>query len=330
VKGFSVDFEHHPSEIAKRFVDARVLVVGDVMLDRYWWGTVNRISPEAPVPVVKLERQTLAAGGAANVAANIAGLGATPLLVGLIGDDEGGRELAGVLKRINVAPDYLVKSLSRPTTVKTRIVAHHQQVVRIDDENVSTPNEEQSRRLEEHILKLLPTVKAILFSDYAKGALQVDMISRLIAKTRELGISVLVDPKGRDYKRYAGASLLTPNRKEAMQASGLDQNEPHDINEIGEKLLSELKIEALLITLGEDGMALFRFGKEPLRLPAMARAVYDVTGAGDTVIATLGVAVAAGASLPDAAKLANIAAGLVVEQIGTTAIDLDVLNAALR
>jgi len=315
--------------LLEKFNGVKILVVGDVMLDRYWWGSVTRISPEAPVPVVKLENRTLSAGGAANVSANIAGLGATSLLVGLIGDDEGARELENALREIGVSHEHLLKLQTRPTTVKTRIVAHHQHVVRIDDENVSTLDKEQNEKLKNHVLELLSSADILLLSDYAKGTLSVELLKDLIGTARAKNIPVLVDPKGRDYKRYEGATLLTPNRKEALNASGLDVNEPHDINEIGAQLLSDLSIDSLLITLGEDGMALFVRGEEPFHLPAMAREVYDVTGAGDTVIAVLGVALGAGASLRESANLANIAAGIVVEQVGTTAIEIKTLKEAI-
>lgn len=314
----------------EKIKDVKVLVVGDVMLDRYWWGSVNRISPEAPVPVVKLDKRTLSAGGAANVAANIAGLGAKPLLVGIIGDDEGGKELCQVMERINVSTEHLIKFAGRPTTVKTRIVAHHQHVVRIDDENVSPLNHDEITYLKENVLSLLSATDVLLLSDYAKGTLSQEFLKDIISAAKEKNIPVVVDPKGRDYSRYMNATLLTPNRNEALHASGLDINEPHDINEIGKELLAKLQVDSLLVTLGEDGMALFRRDESPLHLSAMAREVYDVTGAGDTVIATLGVAIGAGAKLADAAQLANVAAGIVVEQVGTTAIELETLKTALQ
>lgn len=321
-----MSIEFLQTEIIKNFGRVNVLVVGDVMLDRYWWGSVNRISPEAPVPVVKVENRTLSAGGAANVAANIRGLGAKPSLVGLIGDDEGGKELCGVLEKIDISSEHLVKLSNRETTVKTRIVAHHQHVVRIDDENIAPLNADESEQLKEKVLSLLDLTDVLLFSDYGKGSLQTELLKNLINAARVKNIPVLIDPKGRDYFRYEGATLLTPNRKEALYASGLDINEPHDINEIGKELLAKLNVDSLLITLGEDGMALFQRDEMPLHLSAMAREVYDVTGAGDTVIATLSAAIGAGADFPDAAELANIAAGIVVEQVGTTAIDLESLT----
>jgi D-beta-D-heptose 7-phosphate kinase/D-beta-D-heptose 1-phosphate adenosyltransferase len=316
--------------LIEKFNNVKVLVVGDVMLDRYWWGSVSRISPEAPVPVVRLENRTLSVGGAANVAANIVGLGATALLVGLVGDDDGGRELSEELEKIKISPGHLIKLSNRPTTVKTRIVAHHQHIVRIDDENVSPLSADEIYSLKEHALNLLASIDVLLLSDYAKGTITQELLTVLIETAKAWNIPVLIDPKGRDYKRYEGASVLTPNRKEALNASGLDLNEPHDINEIGRELLANLRVNSLLVTLGEDGMALFRRDESPLHLEAVARDVYDVTGAGDTVIATLSVAIGAGANLPDAARLANIAAGIVVEQVGTTAIDLETLKTAIE
>lgn len=317
-------------EVIDSFRRVSVLVVGDVMLDRYWWGSVHRISPEAPVPVVRLERSTLAAGGAANVAANIAGLSARPLLVGLIGDDEGGRELPKVLRDAEVSPEYLFTVTGRATTFKTRIVAHSQHVVRIDHEDATPINEAQAEALAAKIKALLPDVNVLVLSDYAKGLLVPALIREVIAEARSLNLPVLVDPKGRDYRRYAGATLLTPNRLEAAQMSGLDVGDQTATELAGAHLLSEIDAESFLITQGEDGMTLFRREHEPLHLTAMARDVYDVTGAGDTVISTLSLALGAGADLGTAAMLANMAAGLAVEQVGTTVISLEQLRRAVE
>ncbi|MBC7908907.1 MAG: D-glycero-beta-D-manno-heptose-7-phosphate kinase [Pyrinomonadaceae bacterium] len=317
-------------EVIEHFQRIAILVVGDVMLDRYWWGSVTRISPEAPVPVVRHERSTLAAGGAANVAANIAGLSGRPLLVGLIGDDEGGRELPLTLNAIGVETGHLISTSERPTTVKTRVVAHGQHVVRVDNEDTSPISQEQAQQVTEHVLSLLPESNVLVISDYAKGLLDSALLQSVIAEARRLGIPVLIDPKGMDYKRYAGATLITPNRLEAAQACGIDATDQRAVETSGHRLLDELEIQSCLITQGEEGMTLFRRDHAPVHLPAMARDVYDVTGAGDTVIAALSLSVGAGADLLTAARLANLSAGLAVEQVGTTVLGLELLREHLE
>ncbi|HEY0544539.1 MAG TPA: D-glycero-beta-D-manno-heptose-7-phosphate kinase [Pyrinomonadaceae bacterium] len=317
-------------EIIDSFHRVVVLVVGDVMLDRYWWGSVHRISPEAPVPVVRLEHSTLAAGGAANVAANIAGLSARPLLVGLIGEDEGGRELPGVLGKAGVSPAHLWRLEGRATTLKTRIVAHNQHVVRIDHEHATPITEIESEQIGAKIIELMPSAHVVVLSDYAKGLLGNSLLRAVIAEARRLQMPVLVDPKGRDYGRYAGATMLTPNRFEAAHVCGMDASDQAATEAIGAQLLSQLEVNAFLITQGEDGMTLFRRDEEPLHLSALARDVYDVTGAGDTVISTLSLALGAGADLAAAARLANMAARLAVEQVGTTIITLEMLRRAIE
>ncbi|MBK8304361.1 MAG: D-glycero-beta-D-manno-heptose-7-phosphate kinase [Chloracidobacterium sp.] len=315
--------------ILDSFANTKVLVIGDVMLDRYWWGSVSRISPEAPVPVVKLDNMTLAAGGAANVAANVCGLGATPMLVGIIGDDAEGELIPDVLSKVGVSHEHLITIAGRPTTVKTRIIAHSQQMARIDQEtdtNLSTKDEEW---VWAKIEPLITDSQAVVISDYAKGFLSDPLLRRVIDLATSVNVPVLVDPKGKDYTKYCAASLLTPNRREAADACGLEENTQQMVDIAGNKLLTDLNLNSVLITQGEDGMTLFRKNGEPFHLNTLAREVYDVTGAGDTVIASLAVAIGSGADLETAAKIANTAAGLVVEQVGTTAISLTELRKAL-
>ena len=320
----------HWQEILRNFADVRALVVGDVMLDRYLWGTVSRISPEAPVPVVKLEKMTSMPGGAANVAANVASLGAKPFLVGAIGVDEGGRELPDVLTKCNVGAEFLVKFENRPTTTKTRIVAHSQHVVRVDDEHAQPLDEKQAEIVGQKIAELMPKSDVVVLSDYAKGCLCESVLAAAIETAKKLKKPVLVDPKGRNYLKYKGSSLLTPNKGEAAAASGVDITDEISCRRAGEKLLQEIELDSLLITLGEEGMALFEKGKDSRQFPAVARKVYDVTGAGDTVIAALGIAIGAGADLATAAQIANAAAGLAVEQVGTAAVKLPELHEQLK
>ncbi len=305
----------------ENFTGVTVLVVGDVMLDRYWWGQAHRISPEAPVPVVRLQQQTSAAGGAGNVAVNVAGLGAQPKLLGVIGEDEAGRELRTLLQAQGVDASHCLNLPTRPTTVKTRVVAQGQHIVRLDQEDTSPIDGTLAQELVAQVEMLLATVDVLVLSDYAKGILTPEVLAQVIPLAQQNGVPVLVDPKGRDYRRYDGATLLTPNRNEAMHASGIeDPPNPAAVEQAGQALLRQTKVAAILVTQGEDGMTLFQHQQEPTHLAARARAVYDVTGAGDTVIATLATALGAGAGLLDAAQIANIAAGLVVEQIGTTPI----------
>lgn len=312
------------------FSKIRVLVVGDLMLDRYWWGSVSRISPEAPVPVVQLQKKSFAAGGAANVAANINGLGAKAFLIGLVGDDEEADHLRRALDNLNVSPDYVVKSAARPTTVKTRIIAHNQQVVRLDQEISSNISETEENEIWRQIENLPDIFDVIVVSDYAKGVLTPRLTSRLISFGAERKVPVLVDPKGIDYEKYRGATLLTPNQKEAAEACGIQISAENFIETAGRKLLDDLHLKAVLITEGENGMTLFDGNEKTVHFNALARNVYDVTGAGDTVIAALAVALGAGHSLNDAVETANIAAGLVVEKIGTAPVMFQELAEAVN
>ncbi|MFN6963422.1 MAG: D-glycero-beta-D-manno-heptose-7-phosphate kinase [Pyrinomonadaceae bacterium] len=314
----------------EQFKDTSVLVIGDVMLDRYWWGSVTRISPEAPVPIVRLKKTTVAAGGAANVAANVAGLGARPVLVGIVGADADAGLLRAELERNGVASQDLVELASRPTTVKTRVIAHSQQVTRVDQEFDAELSDAEADRLLEMLIPKIAACSAVVLSDYAKGMLTRTVLDGIIAASRSAQKPVLVDPKGKDFSKYSGATLLTPNKREAAEACKLEENGSRTVDLAGERLLSDLEIAALLITQGEEGMTLFERGSGAAHFHALARQVYDVTGAGDTVIATLAAAVGAGMDLRSAAQLANIAAGVVVEQVGTTTITFDALEQAIR
>jgi D-beta-D-heptose 7-phosphate kinase/D-beta-D-heptose 1-phosphate adenosyltransferase len=311
------------------FSTTKVLIVGDVMLDRYWWGSVGRISPEAPVPVVRLDRTTLSAGGAANVAVNIAGLGATPMLVGIVGVDSDAECVRRILGASGVDPDNLIGAKDRPTTVKTRVIAHSQQVVRVDQESDAYINPDAVDLIIGRVKSQIADADAMIISDYSKGMMTNRVLSTIIDLARDSQTPVLVDPKGKDYTKYKGVSLITPNRREAAEACNLNENTPSVVDVAGNRLLSELAFESLLITQGEEGMTLFRRDVKSRHFPTAARKVYDVTGAGDTVIATLATALGAGADLETATLIANVAAGSVVEQIGTTAITLQGLRAAL-
>jgi D-beta-D-heptose 7-phosphate kinase/D-beta-D-heptose 1-phosphate adenosyltransferase len=307
-----------------RFNHARVLVLGDIMLDRYWEGPTSRISPEAPVPVVRVEHITDRPGGAANVALNIAALGSASRLGGFCGDDERARSLQDMLAAAGV--DCALTPLpGQATTTKLRVISRHQQLLRLDFEQ--PPLAPGNTSLAERLPALLEGCDMLVLSDYAKGALAEP--AALIACARERNIPVLVDPKGSDFSRYRGATLLTPNLQELEAVVGACPTEAELVSR-GERLMAELGFAALLVTRGEHGMTLLRPGQEELHLPARAREVFDVTGAGDTVLAVLAAALAAGAQLPQAAALANIAAGIVVGKLGTASVSAPELRRALQ
>ncbi len=307
-------------EILDNFSKIKILVVGDVMIDRYWWGSVTRISPEAPVPIVKLEKMSTSAGGAANVAANLAGLGVKPVLFGIVGDDDESALLSQLLTEGGIGDHFLTPVPGRKTTVKTRIVAHSQHLVRIDQETNEQISNADADGILPKIAAILPDIDAVIVSDYAKGFLSDHFLSSLIDLARSSGKVIFVDPKGRDFSRYKGATVITPNKREAAEACGLEMEIGDLVSLAGKQLLDELALEALLITEGEDGMTLFSKGSSAAQFDSLAQDVYDVTGAGDTVIATFAAASTAGQTYIEAAKLANIAAGLVVGKIGTTII----------
>lgn len=297
-----------------RFDKARVLVVGDVMLDRYWHGATSRISPEAPVPVVKVGNSEDSPGGAANVALNLAALGAAASVVGLVGNDENGSILRERLEAAGVLCDFQVSD-QQPTVTKLRIISRHQQLIRLDFEE--TFAEADAGLMAERVAGIGDGSDVLVVSDYNKGALH--QVQRIIREARDRGQAVLVDPKGDDFSPYRGATLLKPNLHEFEVVVG-PCNTEQDIVDKGLRLLDELELEALLITRGEHGMSLIRRGQPEVHFPARARDVYDVTGAGDTVISVLAASLGAGRELVDAVALANIAAGLVVAKLGTATI----------
>jgi D-beta-D-heptose 7-phosphate kinase / D-beta-D-heptose 1-phosphate adenosyltransferase len=306
----------------------QVLVVGDVMLDRYLWGQVSRISPEAPVPVLHLERETDVAGGAANVARNLAGLGVQVSLAGVTGDDQPRAVLLGLLAADGIDTTGLLAAADRGTTTKTRVVGNHQQMLRIDQERALALTPADRQRLLDGVAPRIPAVDALLLSDYAKGVLGAEVCTALIAAARAAGVPVVVDPKGKDFLRYAGATLITPNRAELALATGTDSQDRDALVAAGARLRQDLGLDLLALTLSEHGMVLF--DAEGIRdIPAVAREVFDVSGAGDTVIATFAAGLAAGLGHLDTAHLANLAAGVVVGHVGTAPIARAELLAAI-
>ncbi|AKH90105.1 bifunctional D-glycero-beta-D-manno-heptose-7-phosphate kinase/D-glycero-beta-D-manno-heptose 1-phosphate adenylyltransferase HldE [Edwardsiella tarda] len=306
------------------FRRAQVMVVGDVMLDRYWYGPTSRISPEAPVPVVKVETIEERPGGAANVAMNIASLGAGARLVGLTGVDDAARALAERLAEVNVACDFVAVP-NQPTITKLRVLSRNQQLIRLDfEEGFGGVDPEP---IFARIRQALPQLGALILSDYAKGALAA--VQPMIRLARDAGVPVLIDPKGTDFERYRGATLLTPNLSEFEAVVGRCQSE-QEIVERGLALMDRFELTALLVTRSEQGMTLLQRDVPPLHMPTQAQEVYDVTGAGDTVIGMLATAIAAGTSLEEACFLANAAAGVVVGKLGTSTVSPIELENAIR
>jgi len=297
--------------------DARVLVIGDVMLDEFVWGRVSRISPEAPVPVVQVTSQSFQLGGAGNVAANVRSLGGAAVLAAVVGRDVAGERVREALERGGVESRLVDAGGSRRTTVKTRIVAHGQQVVRADQEDEGDVPRALETALVEAVRREIGSVAALVVSDYQKGVVTAGLLRRVLPLARRRRVPVLVDPKPRHFRLYRGATVVTPNQVEAEQVTGLRLSGPAELAAAGRRILSQLGCRAVLVTRGEHGMSLFERGRPPRHVPAAAREVFDVTGAGDSVIATLALALAAGASLPEAAALANAAASVVVGKLGT-------------
>jgi D-glycero-beta-D-manno-heptose-7-phosphate kinase len=312
------------SRIVRAFKKRKVLVLGDLMLDRYIWGNVSRISPEAPVPVVEVRADSLCLGGAGNVAQNLFSLGAAPLLVGIVGDDEEGHWIK------NNAPDDhgIFIDKTRPTTVKMRIIAHHQQVVRVDLEKKGS----FAVDLEKRILNFIRSQKyeGILISDYNKGIVNPSLVGQALIFAKEHRLPVFVDPKVEHFSLFSPVTLVTPNHHEAEKIVRHECRTDAQVEKAGAEILALISSRYLIIKRGEEGMAVFEKGKLPLHIPTVAREVFDVTGAGDTVIATASLALLAGASIAEAASLSNAAAGIVVGKIGTATVSPQELLSALE
>jgi D-beta-D-heptose 7-phosphate kinase/D-beta-D-heptose 1-phosphate adenosyltransferase len=317
-----------------RFSDTRILVIGDVILDQFIWGTVSRISPEAPVPVVNVTREELLLGGSANVLRNIVSLGGRCALCGIIGDDAMGDELLALMGEVDAPVDGLIKG-ERPTTLKTRVVAQGQQVVRYDREKIGSPGRHTLSRILEYLTAHLAEFDAVIVSDYAKGVVNEQLMTKLHQLLNELrdatgrSVPLIVDPKPENLHRFIGATVITPNNFEAARISGIQITDERTLLAAARQIQEDISCEAVLITRGEAGMALLEGEQELVTIPTMAQEVYDVTGAGDTVAATLALGLAAGCSMTDAAVLANHAAGIVVGKVGTASVSREELSAAL-
>src|SRR5262245_57997609 len=309
------------SQILNAFSGKTILIVGDVMLDEFIWGKVARISPEAPVPVVEVDRETYRLGGSANVAANIRGLDGSPIPIGVVGRDSASKRIDELLQEAHIDTSGLIRE-DRPTTVKTRIIAHNQQVVRADRESRKPLSPRVNRELTTMFVRHLPQAAAVVVSDYDKGVVNRELLAAILPQARSAGVPVYLDPKVHHADYYRPITLITPNQREAELLTGTVIDGAASLADAGRKLLQRFECEYALITRGEQGMSLFSAaGRVKARhLPTFAREVFDVTGAGDTVIATLALAQAAGASMEESAILANHAAGIVVGKVGTATV----------
>ena len=312
------------NEIKKK----KILVIGDLILDRYIWGKVSRISPEAPVPIVEVTAENYLLGGSANVANNIASLGGHATIVGVAGHDRGGEILTKILTERGIQSDGVFRS-SRPTTMKARVIAHSQQVVRFDREDKNKVEGKLLKNILDYLHSEIPGHDAVIISDYKKGVISAELVEKVLKESRPKNIFVAVDPKIGHFHCYRKVSLITPNIHEASSASGIEIKDEKSLINAGKALLRKLACSAVLITRGEHGMSLFRKDKV-VHIPTVAKNVFDVTGAGDTVIATFTLAYTAGASMEESAVIANHAAGIVVGEVGTAVITLDHLLRSLN
>ncbi len=328
--GYSIPCDRLSAIVAK-FKTASLIVIGDVMIDEYMWGDVRRISPEAPVPVVEIDSVTRRLGGAANVVQNLQSIGITPKLISICGKDDNAKLLKKILADINCSSDGLVESSDRPTIIKTRIMARTQQIVRADREIVRDLNAEETNQVWALFEKTFPSVDGVIISDYGKGTISQPLIGKIIEKCVSNKKFVAIDPKDRHFDLYKGVTVITPNLKEAHAMLGIPYRQctDEDIKQIGWKILDNLNLHYLLITLSERGMALFDSQKRTMtHLPTVAQKVFDVTGAGDTVISVFSASFTCGASPLEAAFISNHAAGLTVAQVGTASVTPDELTTA--
>ena len=321
--------ERRLARLVRAFPDRRIVVVGDLMLDRFIWGEVRRISPEAPVPVVRVTRESVHPGGAGNVVANLASLGAKPVVVGWTGRDDAGREIARLMSGLGADASGLVSTSSVQSIQKTRIIAHSQQVVRLDRES-SRPTARLEAKLLGVAARKIRGADAVLVSDYGKGTITPALLGLLAERRAKNGFAYLIDPKQPNFDAYRGASLVKPNEFEASSAVGYELADAKALGRAGRALLQRWESDAVMISRGEHGMSLFRRGAPARNFPAVAREVFDVTGAGDTVMAVASLALAAGGTLEDAAYLANLAAAIVVGKVGTATLVRGELLAAIR
>ncbi|MBI3306403.1 MAG: D-glycero-beta-D-manno-heptose-7-phosphate kinase [Candidatus Omnitrophica bacterium] len=314
-----------------QFKKVHILVIGDFILDQFVWGNVRRISPEAPVPVVNVQRESYMPGGCLNVAHNIRTLGGTVYPCGVVGRDLEGRLLLKTMRRDGIDTGGIIYDKTRPTSVKTRVIAHSQQVVRFDrekDENISPAD---VKKILHFVQSKIQSADVVILEDYGKGVIQEMLLKAVLSLAKKYKKPILVDPKEKNFPYYVGVTAITPNRAEACAAlrNGRDWHGEDSVEEIGRGLLKQYKTEAVLMTLGEDGMALFEKNSSTIKIPTVAREVFDVSGAGDTVISVFALAIAAGAKMREAAILSNFAAGIVVGKLGTATVSPEELKEAV-
>jgi D-beta-D-heptose 7-phosphate kinase/D-beta-D-heptose 1-phosphate adenosyltransferase len=325
--------QQYDGEILKKYIDgfsqAKIFVIGDIILDEYVWGEVSRISPEAPVPVVDVTRKTKMLGGAANVIHNLSTLGASPVLCGVIGEDRPGRKITSKIKDMGLNPDGIVLEQGRPTSVKTRVIAQNQQVVRFDRERRSDISRESLERLLDIIRKNLNSIDAIVVSDYGKGVISSNLMKGLREMVRDASIIIAVDPKTGNFEYYHEVDVITPNHHEAGIFCHIDIVDDNTLMQAGKHMLGKLNCRSVLITQGRDGMTLFEKGGEITHIPTVAKQVFDVTGAGDTVVSTFSLGLASGLDLKSSAILSNFAAGIVVGEVGTSTVKAEELKRIL-
>ncbi|MGD8524402.1 MAG: D-glycero-beta-D-manno-heptose-7-phosphate kinase [Desulfobacterales bacterium] len=313
-----------------KFDHCHILVVGDLMIDEYLWGEVDRISPEAPVQVVSVQNEELILGGAGNVVNNLVALGAKVSIIGVVGAGTNGTLLRDKLDELGANTHGVITEPDRPTTRKTRIIAEHQQVLRIDRETKSNVSAQTFEAVAQAAENIIPHADVVLISDYGKGLITEALLSKLTKAAREHGKLTIADPKGLDFKKYSGINVMTPNKKEAALAAGIEIIDDATLFEVGQRLIQSIGIDKLIITCGKDGMVYFETGADIQKISTKARQVFDVSGAGDTVLAILGLAIASGMSFKDGVALANTAAGLVVGKVGTATVSKKELAAALQ
>ena len=318
--------------LLSRFRGSRLLVVGDLMLDRFLWGEVERISPEAPVPIVRVTSESLRLGGAANVIHNLRALGVRVTACGVLGRDPAGKKVLQALKKIGCSTTGVFCESNYMTTQKSRVIAspRHQQLVRLDHENKGEISSDLRRRICDFVVQQATRCDGVVISDYSKGVVHSKLLERASELTKKKGILCVVDPKKENYSRYRYATLVTPNKEEASEAAGIRIVDEISFQEAGRKLLEIWQAQAVLITQGQEGMTLFRPDGTSNHFSTSGREVFDVTGAGDTVVAACAAALASGGSYEEAAVVANVAAGIVVAEVGTAAVSVDALGAAIR
>jgi D-beta-D-heptose 7-phosphate kinase/D-beta-D-heptose 1-phosphate adenosyltransferase len=318
--------------LVEQFGKRELLVIGDLMLDRFIWGDVERISPEAPVPVLRVTSESFSLGGAANVIHNVCSLGGRVTACGIVGDDAAGRRIVQELRRVGASTAGIIPDRRYQTIQKTRVIARprHQQIVRLDRENHEPIAERCLKRLRNFILRRIDRYHAIVISDYGKGVIHDALLASLAERARNKHVLSVIDPKKENYSRYSFPTLVTPNKDEASQASGVAIHDDQTLIAAGRKLVKMWRAKAVLITRGPDGMSLFRSGGTVTHFPTEAKEMFDVTGAGDTVVAVCALALACGARMEDAAVMANMAAGLVGDEVGTVAVPVEKLKKTIR